>query len=316
MNDLSARMRELAASLLDDGQVELVIGYQNGSLPLRTKPCIVRRADDVDRLVWNPLCANNLASYLLSTKGKVGIFAKGCDARALNCAISEGQVEREKVVIVSVPCEGVIDHKKLTKRLGGREVREGSIEDGMLTVAGVGFRESIPLAELLPVGCQTCTHRTAPVFDMQVGDPVPDVEVADVHVDVKAFEALSPQEKRAHFARELATCIRCYACRQACPLCYCIECFVDQTQPRWFHKTGDPSDTLLYHVVRALHLAGRCVGCGACSRACPMGIDLTVLNRKLLKDVQELYHHESGLDMQAAPLLSAASPDDPQEFIK
>ena len=316
MKDISNELRDVVASLLADGKVDVVIGYEDGTLPLRTKACFVRDPSDARRLVWSPLCANNIGTYVLDMPGKVGIVAKACDARALACAISEGQASKENVTIIGVPCEGVIDLHKLEDRLGDREVLDGKLGGGMVVVSGEGFSESFPLEDLLCVGCKACMHRNAPISDIQIGDPSPELVLADPYADVREFESLSSDEKRAHFEQELATCIRCYACRQACTLCYCAECFVDQTLPTWYRKTGAFSDTLFYHIVRALHLAGRCVGCGACTRACPMGIDLTVLNRKLLKDARELFGHESGLDLEAAPLLSASSPDDPQEFVK
>ena len=316
MKDISTELRDVVASLLADGKVDVVIGYEDGTLPLRTKACFVRDPSDAERLVWNPLCTNNIGTYVLSMPGKVGVVAKGCDARAIACAISEGQVSRENVTFISVPCEGVIDLRKLEEHLGNQEILDGELDSGKITVAGEGFSETYALEDLLCVGCKACMHRNAPISDIQIGKPSPELELADHYADVREFESLGPDVKRAHFEKELATCIRCFACRQACTLCYCPECFVDQTLPTWYRKTGAFSDTLFYHIVRALHLAGRCVGCGACTRACPVGIDLTVLNRKLLKDAKELFGHESGLDLEAAPLLSTSSPDDPQEFVK
>ena len=67
--------------------------------------------------------------------------------------------------------------------------------------------------------------------------------------------------------------------------------------------------------MRAFHLAGRCIGCGECERASPMGIPLTELNKKLEKDVKELFEYKSGLDAEEKPLLAMFKPDDPEEFI-
>ena len=130
------------------------------------------------------------------------------------------------------------------------------------------------------------------------------------------FESWSADERWAYFTREFERCIRCYACREACPVCYCTECFVDQSQPDWFGKSDDLSDVMAFHLVRIYHVAGRCLDCGACDRACSMHIDLRTLGRKLEKDVRELFEYEPGMDVESAPLLGTFRPDDPQAFIK
>ena len=146
--------------------------------------------------------------------------------------------------------------------------------------------------------------------------PVPDSAGDTEFADVSDLESKPAAERWKHFKEELSKCIRCYACKNVCPLCYCKTCFVDQTMPAWFGKTTDLSDTLIYHIVRAFHVAGRCVGCGACSRACPMDIDLSELLRKTEKIMKERYNYEAGLSLQEVPPLGEFSLDDSQEFIQ
>jgi len=86
--------------------------------------------------------------------------------------------------------------------------------------------------------------------------------------------------------------------------------------PEWFGKTTDISDTMIYHIVRAFHIAGRCVDCGACSRACPMNINLRELVKKAEKILKERYNHKAGLSLEEAPPLGEFKMDDSQEFIK
>ena len=93
-------------------------------------------------------------------------------------------------------------------------------------------------------------------------------------------------------------------------------CFVDQTMPAWFGKTNDLSDTMIYHIVRAFHMVGRCVDCGACSRACPMDINLRELMKKIEKIMKERYGYEAGVSLEEVPPLGEFKMEDPQEFIK
>ena len=55
-------------------------------------------------------------------------------------------------------------------------------------------------------------------------------------------------------------------------------------------RTGLPlqmeiPEKMFFHVMRAYHLAGRCVGCDACVTVCPMDIPLGKLNRKVAKEI-------------------------------
>jgi formate dehydrogenase (coenzyme F420) beta subunit len=119
-----------------------------------------------------------------------------------------------------------------------------------------------------------------------------------------------------HFDDLLKNCIRCYACRNACPLCYCPTCFVDESRPQWVGKSIDPTDTRTFHFLRAYHCAGRCTDCGACERACPVGIKVRTFTKKLEKDVKELFNFETGLDPDVRPPLDVYKTQDPEEFIK
>jgi formate dehydrogenase subunit beta len=320
MSDLTGKLRDVARSLLSEAKVDLVIGFERGTMPLRATPCFVSSADDVDRLVWDASCENSLSSYLLVAEGRVAIVAKGCDARSIVGLLAERQVARDQVLIIGVPCMGMLDRGRIETQLRDREILEAVLDDGEVVVRGERsdgspFEERLSREDYLLAECVTCACRTPPMYDILVGEAAV-AETADRFSDVEELETLDAQERWAYFQREFDRCIRCYACRQACPMCYCEECFIDQTQPNWFGKTDEFSDTMIFHVVRAFHLAGRCVDCGACGRACPMDIDLQAMNRKLIKDVKETYGYQAGLDPEAHPLLSTFEPDDPQEFIK
>ena len=53
----------------------------------------------------------------------------------------------------------------------------------------------------------------------------------------------------------------------------------------------------MFHIIRAFHVAGRCTDCGECSRVCPQGIPLHLLNRKFIRDINENYgEYQAGAD--------------------
>ena len=79
MLEYKDKIREISARLLKECQVDMVIGFRKGSMPMMNEPCVVRSAEEVDTLVWDSNCGINLANYLTDRKEKIGIIAKGCD---------------------------------------------------------------------------------------------------------------------------------------------------------------------------------------------------------------------------------------------
>jgi len=316
MKDTAAMIRDTAKKLFDEKRVDLIIGFEKGTLPLRSTPCFVRSSEEVEKLIWNASCENNLARYLRRREEKVGIVAKGCDVRSIVSLIKEKQIPREQVFIIGVPCTGMIDRRKVEARSDGKEILEAEEKNGTLTLKGRDFNETINKEQFLHNSCKTCNHRNPVIYDVLIGDKVKENQGVNEYEEVEQFEAQTADKRWQSFTNEVSKCIRCYACRNACPLCYCRECFVDSSQLQWIGKTTDLSDTSIFHIVRAFHTAGRCVDCGACDRACPMGIDIRKLTKKIERDVKELFHYEVGVSLEDVPPLATFNPDDPQEFIK
>jgi formate dehydrogenase subunit beta len=314
MLDLSNQIREAARKLLQQNEAELVIGFEQGTLPLHNTPCFIREQEEVGRLIWDSFCDNNLAKYLVKRQEKVAIIAKGCDVRAIVELIKEKQLSREQVIIIGIPCQGMVDRRRIETELGGEEILRIEEKDDNLILKGDGFSKVLNRGEYLYPSCKACTHRNPVVYDILIGDMVEE-KATDQYPDVAEFEANSPEERWQYISDEVDKCIRCYACRNACPLCYCQECFVDNTHPQWIGKTTDTSDTIIFHIMRAFHLAGRCVECGACERACPMGIDIRKFNRKLASDVKGLFDYEAGISLDQLAPLATFRPDDPEGFM-
>lgn len=126
-----------------------------------------------------------------------------------------------------------------------------------------------------------------------------------------------PREERFRFwAEQSERCVRCYACRASCPMCRCSQCYSDKNQPQWFPTAADGPGNLSWQIVRAFHLAGRCVGCGACQEACPTGIPLNVLSAALARSALRNFGHQAGVDPAAAPLQADYKAQDPESFIR
>ncbi len=69
----------------------------------------------------------------------------------------------------------------------------------------------------------------------------------------------------------------------------------------------------MFHIIRAFHVAGRCTDCGECSRVCPQGIPLHLLNRKFIKDMNEFYgEYQAGAEVNLRAPLVDYTLDDPE----
>ena len=309
------KIRDISRRLLKECQVEMIIGFRKGTLPMMNEPCFVKTSEDVDQLVWDSHCGINLANYLTNRKEKIGIIAKGCDSRNIVTHIIENKIKRDQLVIIGVPCEGMVDRRKLTSTYSG-EILEVEEADGKITVKGAEFSDTVDRADVLRQNCAVCHHRNPVIHDEMVADPMPEQQDVDRYTDVREIEALDQEQKWAYFDKLLSACIRCYACRNACPLCYCPTCFVEESRPQWVGKSQNPLDVRTFHFLRAYHCAGRCTDCGACETVCPVGINMRVFTKKLEKDCFDQFNWEAGLSLDQRPPLDTYRPGDPDDFIK
>jgi formate dehydrogenase subunit beta len=270
--DQTARIRQKARELLEGKSVECVIGYERATDGVNARPLFAYEPGEVDRLIFDQTCTHNLTKYLLNRKGKsTAIVVKPCDSRAINLLLNESQIQRDKIYIIGVACTGVVE-------------RNWGQTDARLLNA-----------------CQVCQQHVPVVYDFLTGEALPEPTVTEPYPDVAEMEAKSAEERRAFWEEQFSRCIRCYACRQTCPGCYCPECFAERLDPLWIGIRIAPGENEVWNTMRAFHLAGRCIGCYQCEQVCPVGIRLSLLNRKLEKEVRELFDFRAGMDPETSP---------------
>lgn len=305
MADQSRTARLIEAVKAELPNVDFVLGYSRGFDPLHATPISVRTEADADKLVFDPTCVENLATSLYGLRGKrIGIVVKGCDSRSVIELMQEKLLDRENLVIFGMPCRGVLDLAKVRVRADiaqARGVTFGAEEVRLLLPDG---ERVLPRHDVLADKCLRCRYPNPLVADRMIGPEVERTGEEDSYADLEAFEKLTEQERFDFWKRQMSRCIRCYACRNACPLCVCKHvCLADSREPHWLSAEANLQEKWLFQVMHALHLAGRCTECGECQRSCPMGIPILLLKRKMNRELKELFNYEAGVDPEAVPPL-------------
>ena len=307
---------EKASELLSNGTVSCVLGWGAGEFGYDVTPTTFKTVEELNSgFVFGDFCGANFSKYLVAktqkTEGKILVFLKPCDTYSFNQLLTEHRFDREKVYAVGIPCEGMADISKI-KAICGEGISSITANGDQFVVETI-YDETVTIdaATVLAERCVNCKSKKHVAYDELMGE---DGDVLDSgrFDEVARLEAMTADERFAFWQSELSRCIRCNACRDACPACTCEKCVFDNPKSGVENKSPANSfEEKLFHIIRAVHVAGRCTDCGECSRVCPQNIPLHLLNRKFIKDINEFYgDYQAGAEVGSrAPLVNYTTED-------
>ena len=314
-------MQELinrAKELLTSGEVQRVLGWKKGDLGYNPEPAFFDSAEDLKDFVYDGFCGANLSKMMIEAsklEGKTLVCLKPCDSYSFVQLLKEHRVDRDKAYIIGVGCKGKLDIEKIKSQgiKGIKAVKGAELSDecDKLTISTIYGEKEIAYADAMLERCHVCKGKEHVIADEVIGESK-DTQDSDRFAEIEKIEAMSPEEKFAFFQAELSKCIRCNACRNACPACSCRKCVFDSNKFDSAQKANvDSFEEKMFHIIRAFHVAGRCTDCGECSRVCPQGIPLHLFNRKFIKDINSLYgEYQAGADIEAECPLTDYTFDD------
>ena len=299
-NKITSQLISRAKELLSEGKVQRVIGWRKGLFDYDVTPSVFENAEDLEKnFVYDENCGANLSKYLVkitreievkksttrmnNTMAKqrdpnapcapipsetVLVFLKPCDTYSFTELLKENRITRDDVYVIGIPCDGMKNPE--TNKIAER--------------------------------CENCKSKKHITYDELIGEEG-DVLDSKRFDEVAKLESMSTEERYEFWKNEFSRCIRCNACRDICPACTCEKCVFDNNKIYTSQKVAQTSfEESLYHIIRAWHVAGRCTDCGECSRVCPEHIPLHLLNRKFVKDINEIYGpYTAGSDMETKP---------------
>lgn len=311
---MQEEIKAKAKQLLADGTVNRVIGWKKGEFAYDITPAVFETAEEIDKdFVYDDFTAANVSKYLVKEsrrEGRILCFLKPCDTYSFNQLIKEHRIIRENVYVVGIPGGPKLDIEKI-KAKGITGILSVKNENYTLKIETLYGEEQMPFYEAICGKCSACKSKKHVVYDELIGEEG-DILESNRFDMVEKLENMTAQERFDFWRGELSKCIRCNACRNVCPACTCENCVFDNPDSGIDNKApADSFEENMFHIIRAFHVAGRCTDCGECSRVCPQNIPLHLLNRKFIKDINELYgEYQAGADTTSRAPLTDYKQDD------
>jgi len=291
MKEVEMKMLERAKALLESGEVARVVGWKKGEFCYDPTPACFETVEELNDFVYDWFCGANLSKYLIQIakqEGKTAVFLKPCDTYSFNQLVKEHRINRENVYVIAVECLGKLDIEKM-KALGASFVTGVEVANEEVKALSPLGDMTFAAADVLLGKCSVC-NKTHQVKDEEIVLTERPQRVLNRFEEIEKLEAMTEDERFAFWKSQLSKCIRCNACRNVCPACSCIKCVFDNPASGISAKANDSEfEEQMFHIIRAFHVAGRCTDCGECSRVCPQGIPLHLLNRKFIKDIDNFY---------------------------
>ena len=309
---MQEKLIEKAKSLLADGKVQKVLGWKKGLFDEDITPAVFTSAEELDKdFVFNKYCKANLSKYLVKITREIEV--KKSTTRMNNTMAKQRDPNAKDAPI---PSEVVLVFLKPSDTYSFTQLlKENRITREDVYAVGVPCQDTLDGGEL----CESCTGKKHVSCDELLG--VDENEEASPNTkrmeEVSKLEAMTSEQRFEFWRNELSRCIRCNACRNVCPACTCEKCVFDNNALYTTQKVAETSfEENLFHIIRAWHVAGRCTDCGECSRVCPQNIPLYLLNRKFIKDINEIYgEYQAGADMESKPAMITFKEDDAEPSI-
>ncbi|MCE5224126.1 hypothetical protein LLG10_08140 [bacterium] len=289
---------------------DLILSYTDSHTPGMMTPVVIRKAEDIDSIILNPICTQNLAVYLSEffqndiqtgkpVKGKWYITVKPCDVRSVIQMMADEQILKEHIELIVFDCDGTVTNKNL-KELFKSEIRKVDFNDHQAKAETLLNEElTADLSGLYQVKCsdrEICSIPAVNEFTF-IGERERFEFSGTAKNTAIIQDTLTQEECFEKVSAELSKCIRCNACRNICPACFCSDrCVMDKPKLSvpYITKEITLDQIFQYHLIRFYHVAPNCTACGECERICPQGISLSIFYKYLHRMNKHLFGDESG----------------------
>ncbi|WP_320175440.1 Coenzyme F420 hydrogenase/dehydrogenase, beta subunit C-terminal domain [Maridesulfovibrio sp.] len=293
---------------------------------------------------------------------KIAAVMRPCEIRAFVELVKLNQGSLDSIIIVGMDCAGAYGNTDYLKVVGDNDPINTTIDflgqhgctnetavdgvdiasacrvcehpapanaDIIIGIAGADLHSSIPVSAASARGEALLNSLGLPEEQSSNGREKTLKEIIERRTaarDAMMEETRALTGTLAGLSEYFSSCVNCYNCRVACPVCYCKECVfntdVFEHKPwqfmGWAKRKGSlklPTDTVFYHLTRMTHMSTACVGCGQCSNACPNDIPVMELFRTVAAQTQQGFDYLPGRSLNEPPPLSVFKEDEFQETV-